>query len=622
MNRIIVISSILSLLSTSVPAQNVEKADSLAAEPMDSVNILTTAISLIRNYRFSDAISALEGARKTADSLTTIRIEETLIQAQNGENMKKFCSNPNVIAKERFSEEDFFLYYPLEDKSWRTLPNQLDSSAREDFVGALYLPSRTREHFWSAKDADGIRNIYHSVFADTVWTAPELINEQITTSSDDIFPMLSPDGKQLYFASRGLYGMGGYDLYVSTWNETLGDWGMPVNLGFPYSSPYDDFLYINTADGKYSIFASNRDCPADSVDIYVLEFDSMPVRQPVESMDELKALCSLTPKQSTKQESASQSTTSSDDLSRYSVKLAEVRSLRDSIYAYSSSLDAERNKLADADAQEKSLLAASIISKEAILPQLQDSLLRATKELQKIEFDFLRSGVVIDPEKIQKEIDAEEEGTAYTFTKRTPGGEIHLKMLQPKPSFDYTFQILPEGRFAENNALPDGLIYQIQLFALSKKASVSQLKGLSPVFERVSTTGKYVYSVGLFHNYKDVLASMNRVKRLGFRSATIVAFKDGGTITTQKARVLEKSIHELFQIRLFPADGNSLSEEELIKVQDITTADIARVIEGGVVSYILGPYDSKADANTIMSALKNDGLTNLRLESAGLSDVK
>lgn len=622
MNRIIVISSILSLLSTSVPAQNVEKADSLAAEPMDSVNILTTATSLIRNYRFSDAISALEGARKTADSLTAIRIEETLIQAQNGENMKKFCSNPNVIAKERFSEEDFFLYYPLEDKSWRALPNQLDSSAREDFVGAIYLPSRTREHFWSAKDADGIRNIYHSVFADTVWTAPELINEQITTSSDEIFPMLSPDGKQLYFASRGLYGMGGYDLYVSTWNETLGDWGMPVNLGFPYSSPYDDFLYINTADGKYSIFASNRDCPADSVDIYVLEFDSMPVRQPVESVDELKALCSLTPKQSTKHESASQSTTSSDDLSRYSVKLAEVRSLRDSIYDYSSSLDAERNKLAGADAQEKSLLAASIISKEAILPQLQDSLLRATKELQKIEFDFLRSGVVIDPEKIQKEIDAEEEGTAYSFTKRTPGGEIHLKMLQPKPSFDYTFQILPEGRFAENNALPDGLIYQIQLFALSKKATVSQLKGLSPVFERVSTTGKYVYSVGLFHNYKDVLASMNRVKRLGFRSATIVAFKDGSTITTQKARVLEKSIHELFQIRLFPADGNSLSEEELIKVQDITTADIARVIEGGVVSYILGPYDSKADANTIMSALKNDGLTNLRLESAGLSDVK
>ena len=60
--------------------------------------------------------------------------------------------------------------------------------------------------------------------------------------------------------SKGLYGMGGYDLYVSQWNSETGDWDVPVNMGFPYSSPYDDFLFINTEDGKYSIFASNRGC--------------------------------------------------------------------------------------------------------------------------------------------------------------------------------------------------------------------------------------------------------------------------------------------------------------------------------------------------------------------------
>lgn len=153
---------------------------------------------------------------------------------------------------------------------------------------ATFVPEGSEQIYWSAKDHEGIRNIYRTEHQDSLWSVPELINEQVTSSSDEIYPMLSPDGKQLFFASRGLYGMGGYDLYVSDWDENLKDWGIPVNMGFPYSSPYDDFLFINTADGKYSMFASNRACQADSVDIYVLEFDSMPVRKAIDSPEELE----------------------------------------------------------------------------------------------------------------------------------------------------------------------------------------------------------------------------------------------------------------------------------------------------------------------------------------------
>ena len=66
-------------------------------------------------------------------------------------------------------------------------------------------------------------------------------------------------------------------------------------MGFPYSSPADDFLFINSDDGNYSIFASNRECQADSVWVYVLEFDNMPVRKAVDDPEELKALAALNP---------------------------------------------------------------------------------------------------------------------------------------------------------------------------------------------------------------------------------------------------------------------------------------------------------------------------------------
>ena len=618
-------------MAASIPATGKEMADSLTvpARKVDFSRLKESADSLTKAYKFNAAVELLQNAKEAADSADAVRLDEMMVPAQNGSNMTGFCSNPVPVAKERFSLKDFFLYYPLQDRSWRITPNQLDSTANDPFAKAIYIPDDVKQIYWSGKDSDGIRNIYRTTLGDSLWTVPELVNEQLTSSSDEIYPMISPDGKQLFFASKGLYGMGGYDLYVSTWDKDLNDWGVPVNMGFPYSSPYDDFLYINTADGKYSMFASNRECPADSVDIYVLEFDSMPVRKEINDPDELKKLCSLAPDNDPTRIDNHSATTDENgqnnaDMSRYSEQMLTVRSLRDSIYKFSTDLDRDRSWLSETSGEERSRLAASILSKEAMLPKLQDSLSRARKELQKIEMEFLQSGVVIDPEKLQYEADREVVGakTAYTFSKKNMGARLHLDMEKPKESFDYTFMILPQGRFAEDNTLPGGLCYQIQLFSMTAKATVKQIKGLSPVFERQGTNGRRIYSAGLFHSYKDVLANLNKVKRLGFRSAMIVAFHDGKNITVQKARAMEKSIHEIFQIRIFPADGNALSETELTSVKAITSADMARTTEGGIISYILGPYDDRDETDATVSALRSAGISNLRVESAGMSEAK
>lgn len=618
-------------MAASIPAMGKEMADSLTvpARKVDFSRLKESADSLTKAYRFNAAVELLQNAKEAADSADAVRLDEMMVPAQNGSNMTGFCSNPVPVAKERFSLKDFFLYYPLQDRSWRITPNQLDSTANDPFAKAIYIPDDVKQIYWSGKDSDGIRNIYRTTLGDSLWTVPELVNEQLTSSSDEIYPMISPDGKQLFFASKGLYGMGGYDLYVSTWDKDLNDWGVPVNMGFPYSSPYDDFLYINTADGKYSMFASNRECPADSVDIYVLEFDSMPVRKEINDPDELKKLCSLAQDNDPTRIDNHSATTDEDvknnaDMSRYSEQMLTVRSLRDSIYKFSTDLDRDRSWLSETSGEERSRLAASILSKEAMLPKLQDSLARASRELQKIELEFLQSGIVIDPEKIHREADRELVGAdaGYTFSKKSPGARIRLDMEKPAPSFDYTFQILEQGRFAEDNTIPQGLYYQIQLFSMMSKATVKQIKGLSPVFERPGSNGRRIYSVGLFHTYKDVLANLNKVKRAGFRSAIIVAFLDGKPITVQKARAIEKNIHELFQIRVFPIDGNSLNENEIATIKASTDSDMSKTTEGGMISYILGPYDSRLEADTVTEALKKAGLSNLRIESAGLSKAE
>jgi hypothetical protein len=80
-------------------------------------------------------------------------------------------------------------------------------------------------------------------------------------------------------------------------------------------------------------------------------------------------------------------------------------------------------------------LTERILQQEATLPLIQEKLDVAKSQLQKIEMEFLFSGVVIDPDKLLAQADKEVvgEATTYTFEKRSFGSEFELKFVQPIP---------------------------------------------------------------------------------------------------------------------------------------------------------------------------------------------
>ena len=70
-------------------------------------------------------------------------------------------------------------------------------------------------------------------------------------------PFIHHDTQTLYFSSNGLIGMGGFDLFITSKDET-GKWSEPVNLGFPINTFYDETGLFVTASGKKAYFASDR----------------------------------------------------------------------------------------------------------------------------------------------------------------------------------------------------------------------------------------------------------------------------------------------------------------------------------------------------------------------------
>ena len=604
MRRLKVIKYIFLLILLSVPA-------AMSAQTTKALDEMRRGDSLREKYRFEEASDAYVSASESFvdslmtadDSLLRLDISDRLLMAENGLSMMDFVYDPRVLARHRFSLDDFFLYYPLPDRSWRQVPCQLDSVSHV-YSKAAYVPEGKNVIYWSAEDKNGIRNIFHSAYQDTVWSAPALLNEHMTSASDEIYPMLSPDGTKMYFSSAGLYGIGGYDIYVSELDPETGDWSVPVNMGFPYSSLADDFLFVSTDDGKYSVFASTRDCPKDSVWVYVLEYDDMPVRRAVTDPDELKTIALLEPE--TGNADGESSEVEADipenmDTRRYMDKMSEVRQLRDSIDRLGTMIEDARISNDE----------EAVLDGEFALIALQDSLAKASALLQEIEMEFLFSGVVIDPDKLLAEADRELAGQTaeYVFTRKDFGGSLSLNMLSPEPEFDYSFKILEEGQFAEDNTLPSGLVYQIQMFSTTTKAKVSSLKGLSPVFETRTANGRYTYRVGVFRTYADVLSNLNTVKRAGFRNAFIVAFNDGKELTVAKARAVEaENKSSLYEIRI--ETGNSELDMTVAGGirQQAPGKDIARIEkEDGTKMYVVGPFADKTAAENLAGFIRAMG---------------
>ncbi len=107
------------------------------------------------------------------------------------------------------------------------------------------------------------------------WGKPLNLGLPINTESDEESPFLDLDGKTLYFSSRSHKGMGGFDIFKSVYNEESKQWSVPENLGYPINSADNDLYFILSGDGRYGYYASVKEGGYGDKDIYRI---SMPPR--------------------------------------------------------------------------------------------------------------------------------------------------------------------------------------------------------------------------------------------------------------------------------------------------------------------------------------------------------
>ena len=158
-----------------------------------------------------------------------------------------------------------------ENGSWidpRPLGKSINSKDYESH--AFMLPDGKTMFFSSSrKSKNGSLNIYKTTIGkDGNWNEPELLGPEINSDEDEDCPFVTNDGKTIYFSSKGHNSIGGYDIFVSHWNEAENKWSEAKNLEMPINSVGDDMYFVLDNSESHGFFSSHRENGKGNMDIY------------------------------------------------------------------------------------------------------------------------------------------------------------------------------------------------------------------------------------------------------------------------------------------------------------------------------------------------------------------
>ncbi len=139
---------------------------------------------------------------------------------------------------------------------------------------ACYSPDGNTLYFVSDKPGgQGGHDIYIAYKDEKgEWSETKNLGTTINTRFDEEAVYMHPDGKTLYFSSKGHNSMGGFDIFSSVYDAEADKWSEPKNIGYPVNTTEDDVFFVISGSGRHGYYTSVTNDGVGLRDLYMVTF--------------------------------------------------------------------------------------------------------------------------------------------------------------------------------------------------------------------------------------------------------------------------------------------------------------------------------------------------------------
>ena len=232
---------------------------------MKGKNILLAALLVILP-------SSVDAQKKKSATKAKVKQKTTVVDnelEQRLESMRGFTQKVMFIDSVVVSKSKLLSSLNIPDEAGSIQAYNKFFNTTDQPNSIVYL-NQLRNKCVFSKFTDGGWDLYSKEMIGEKWSnAVPLKGLDILGDDVDInWPFLLSDGTTLYFAAKGEESIGGFDIFMTRYDETTQSYLKPENIGMPFNSIDNDYFFIVDEYDGIGWFATDRNQPEGKVCIY------------------------------------------------------------------------------------------------------------------------------------------------------------------------------------------------------------------------------------------------------------------------------------------------------------------------------------------------------------------
>ncbi|MEG1685254.1 MAG: hypothetical protein RR319_04835 [Bacteroides sp.] len=223
------------------------------------------------SYRFDESVENYEAYITMLEKkkTPTDKYLKTLEIAKLAARMIKGVEQVTIVDSFVVNKNEFLDAYKISEEAGKLFGYNQYFEEEGNNQGTVYQTELANKIYYSKKGKGDKLNLYSKTKQIDDWGKETPLAGSINASGEVNYPYILSDGVTLYYASNGEGSIGGYDIFVTRYDTETDSYLVPDNVGMPFNSIYNDYMYVVDEYNNLGWFASDRYQPKNKVCVYV-----------------------------------------------------------------------------------------------------------------------------------------------------------------------------------------------------------------------------------------------------------------------------------------------------------------------------------------------------------------